>query len=67
MTDLPEWITVFFSAIAIIISVTAFLRSKTAAKSEVFIELRYRFIEIFDKLPDDYKSKSWEPQKGTKE
>ena len=63
----PELFSTIFAGLAILISLVTYFRNKTIVKAQVFIELRYRFIEIYDKLPENYKSETWLPKKDTKE
>jgi hypothetical protein len=63
----PELLSAIFAGLAILISFVTYFRNKTIVKAQIYIELRYRFIEIYDNLPAEYNSETWLPDIGTDE
>jgi len=56
--NISDWITVIFSTVALILSLSNFYRSQVAARAQVFIEFRRKFIGIKENLPSWYAEKN---------
>ena len=52
---ISDWLTIFFSTIALSISTVAYFRSQVTARAQTYKELRNEFSEIKEKLPDWYR------------
>lgn len=52
--SVPDWVSAAIAIGALIVAVFAFFHSRAAARTQVFLEFRKRFIEIKAALPDWY-------------